>query len=194
MYFGEDRLAKNNQSKDEALETLDFIMNVLKEHEKDLDKVINELETVAEQFGKTGELTGKVEKVEEKISNLQKDFTKMINNLSSGAIREALHDSARDTVNKTTGADTATIVQGELSTILHCKQWEDFQTLAFQAQTLSFNYNDGDKVFQANALKGNHIITYSGPISEISAILKTWLSLQLGVPEKNIWEGVLELG
>ena len=58
-------MAKNPQSKDEALETLDFIVNVLKEHEKDLDKLINELATVTEQLGETGELSGKVEKVEE---------------------------------------------------------------------------------------------------------------------------------
>ncbi len=46
-------MAKNPQSKDEAFETLDFIVNVLKEHEKDLDKLINELATVTEQLGET---------------------------------------------------------------------------------------------------------------------------------------------
>jgi len=35
-------VSKKPQSKDEALEALDFIVNVLKEHEKDLDKLINE--------------------------------------------------------------------------------------------------------------------------------------------------------
>jgi hypothetical protein len=42
-------MAKNPQSKDEALEALDFIVNVLKEHERDLDKLINELATVTER-------------------------------------------------------------------------------------------------------------------------------------------------
>ncbi len=67
-------MAKNPQSKDEALEALDFIVNVLKEHERDLDKLISELATVTEQIGETGELAGKVDKVEEKISNLQKEI------------------------------------------------------------------------------------------------------------------------
>ena len=66
-------MAKNPQSKDEALEALDFIVNVLKEHERDLDKLISELATVTEQIGDTSVLTGKVENVEEKINDLQKE-------------------------------------------------------------------------------------------------------------------------
>ena len=52
-------MAKNPQSKDEALEALDFIVNVLKEHERDLDKLISELATVTEQMGDTSEFTEK---------------------------------------------------------------------------------------------------------------------------------------
>ena len=76
-------MAKNPQSKDDSLEALDFIVNVLKEHEKDLDKLINELATVTEQLGDTGELSGKVEKVEEKINSLQKEVTNLITYMSS---------------------------------------------------------------------------------------------------------------
>ena len=75
-------MAKNPQQKDEALEALDFIVNVLKEHERDLDKLINELATVTEQMGDTSELTGKVEKVEEKITGLQKEVTNLIGSVS----------------------------------------------------------------------------------------------------------------
>jgi len=35
-------------SKDEAFEALDFIINVLKEHEKDLDRLIGKLDEVAQ--------------------------------------------------------------------------------------------------------------------------------------------------
>src|SRR5512146_2659637 len=82
-------MAKNPQSKDDALESLDFIVNVLKEHEKDLDKLINELATVTEQIGDAGELNGKVEKIEEKINTLQKEVTNLIGYLS-GAPKETL--------------------------------------------------------------------------------------------------------
>ena len=187
--MGLEILSRNPQSKDEALEALDFIVNVLKEHEKDLDKLINELATVTEQLGETGELTGKVEKVEEKINNLQTEVTNLITYLSS-AQKEALPAVAKE---KAIQATTDAMVQSGPSVILRCKQWEDFMTLAFQARTLSFSYKEDEKIFQADALKGNQIITYSGEIPKFSAILKTWLSKELDVPEKSILEGVLAI-
>jgi hypothetical protein len=180
-------LAKDPQSKDEALEALDFIVNVLKEHEKDLDKLINELATVTEQLGETGELVGKVEKVEEKINSLQKEVTNLISYLSS-AQKESIHATVKG---QTVEVAPAAAVQGGPSVILRCKQWEDFQSLAFQSQTLSFSFKENEKVFQADALKGNQIITYSGQLPEFPPILKSWLSKQLNVPEKNILEGIL---
>ena len=187
----DEDMSKNHQSKDEALEALDFIVNVLKEHERDLDKLINELATVTEQLGDTGELGGKVEKVEEKINGLQKEVTNLISYLS-GAPKEALPAVAKEQVGE--AAPATAVVQGGPSVILRCKQWEDFQTLAFQAQTLSFSYKEEEKVFQADALKSNQIITYSGALPKFSSILKMWLSKQLDVPEKKILEGILAIG
>jgi hypothetical protein len=187
--LGADALAKDPQSKDEAFEALDFIVNVLKEHEKDLDKLISELATVAEQLGETGELVGKVEKVEEKINSLQKEVTSLIGYLSS-AQKEAIHANVKAQAGETASLVT---VQGGPSVILRCKQWEDFQTLAFQAQTLSFSCKEEEKVFQADALKGNQVITYSGQLPKIPPILKSWLSKQLNIPEKNILEGILAI-
>ena len=184
-------MAKNPQSKDEALEALDFIVNVLKEHERDLDKLINELATVTEQIGDTGELTGKVEKVEEKINTLQKEVANLVGYLS-GAPKEALPAVVKEQTGEV--VPSAAVVQGGPSVILRCKQWEDFQTLAVKAQTLSFSYKEDEKVFQADALKGNQIISYSGALPKFSFILKLWLSKQLDVPERSILEGVLAIG
>ena len=185
-------MAKNPQSKDDALEALDFIVNVLKEHEKDLDKLINELATVTEQMGDTSELNGKVEKVEEKIDALQKEVTSLISHLSN-APREALpaavvKEQPREAAFEAAVSTGAAVAP---SVILRCKQWEDFQTLAFKAQTLSFSYKEEEKIFQADALKGNQIVTYSGALPKFSSILKMWLSKQLDVPERSILEGVL---
>ena len=185
-------MAKNPQSKDDALEALDFIVNVLKEHEKDLDKLINELATVTEQMGDTSELNGKVEKVEEKIDALQKEVTSLISHLSSVpreapsamVVKEQPREAAVEAAVSTGAAVTPSV-------ILRCKQWEDFQTLAFKAQTLSFSYKEEEKIFQADALKGNQIVTFSGPLPKFSSILKVWLSKQLDVPERSILEGVL---
>ena len=181
-------MTKIPQSKDEALEALDFIVNVLKEHEKDLDKLINELATVTDQLGGTGELSGKVEKVEEKINSLQKEVTNLIGYLSGPLSQESIPGIVKE---RLSDAASAGAIQGGPSVILRCKQWDDFQTLAFQAQTLSFSYKKEEKVFQADALKGNKIITYSDSPPKFSCVLKTWLSKQLDVPEKNILEGAI---
>jgi hypothetical protein len=184
-------LAKAPGSKDEALEALDFIVNVLKEHERDLDKLINELATVTEQLGDTGELNGKVEKVEEKINNLQKEVTNLITYLSAQP-KEALPAAIKEQA-QTASTEPVATFSGGPHVILQCKQWEDFQNLSFQAQTLSFIYKEEEKVFQAEALKGNKVITYTGALPKFSAVLKMWLSKQLDVPEKNVLEGILAI-
>ncbi len=187
------RMAKNPQSKDDALEALDFIVNVLKEHEKDLDKLINELATVTEQMGDTSELNAKVEKVEGKIDILQKEVANLAGYLSNSP-KEALPAAVAKEQSSEVAPAAAPGAAGMSSVILHCKQWEDFQVLAFKAQTLSFSYKEEEKVFQADALKGNQIITYSGALPKFSSILKMWLSKQLDVPERSILEGVLAVG
>jgi len=181
-------MSKKPQSKDEALEALDFIVNVLKEHEKDLDRLISELGTVADALGETGELSSKVEKVEERISGLQNEITGLVNYMSSSPQKVPIPI----TEHKTEVAQ-ASIMHGP-PVILRCKQWEDFHTLASQAHTLSFMYKDAEKTFQADALKSNQIITYSGELPKLTALLKMWLSKQLAVPENKILEGVLAIG
>ena len=185
---GIEAMSKKPQSKDEALDALDFIVNVLKEHEKDLDRLIHELGKVANALGETGELSCKVEKVEERISGLQNEITGLVKYLSS---------SPRDTYVATSEQKTETVradVTSGPPVILRCKQWEDFRTLSCQAQTLSFMYKDAEKTFQADALKGNQIITYSGELPKLTALLKIWLSKQLEISEKKILEGVLAIG
>jgi hypothetical protein len=192
--WGISKLAKNPQSKDDSLEALDFIVNVLKEHEKDLDKLINELATVTEQLGDTGDLGGKVEKVEEKITSLQKEVAGMMSYISGVAPREALPMAKESQEAIPAGSPApAQAGAGGPSVVLRCKQWEDFQNLAFQAQTLSFTYKEEEKIFQADALKGNRIITYNGTLPKFSQILKAWLSKELGIQERSILEGVLAI-
>ena len=90
-------MSKKPQSKDEALEALDFIVNVLKEHEKDLDRLINELGTVTDALGETGELTCKVEKVEDRINGLQNEITSLVNYLSASPRETASQRNAWST-------------------------------------------------------------------------------------------------
>lgn len=189
-------MSRKPPSKDEALEALDFIVNVLKDHEKDLDRLISELGTVAGQFGDTGDISGKVEKVEQKIGGLQNEITSLVNCLSASP-REAplvMKEQRSDAEAPQKSEITEPLVVSGPPVVLRCNQWEDFQNLAFQAQTLSFLYKEAEKTFQADALKGNQIVTYSGELPKLTALLRMWLSKQLDVSEKRILEGILAIG
>ncbi|MGC8896082.1 MAG: hypothetical protein ACP5LB_04850 [Candidatus Bathyarchaeia archaeon] len=184
-------MSKKAPSKDEAFEALDFIVNVLKEHEKDLDRLINELGNITERLGDAGELSGKIEKVEERLTSLQNEIMGLITYLSTP--REASAAPSPRVQEQKSETLQVKEIRGP-PVILRCKQWEDFQTLAHQAQTLSFLYREAEKTFQVDALKDNQIITYSGELPKSTALLKTWLSKQLEIPEKKILEGILAIG
>ena len=188
-----EEMAGNPGSKDKSLEALDFIISVLKEHEQNLDKSINDFASVTEHFGNTDALNVKIEKVEEKISILQKEMTNLIGILSNTP-KSTLSAVAKKQESQTEATTPALItqVQGGPSVILHCKQWRDFQALALNAQTISFSCKEAEKVFQAEALKGNQLILFSGALPNFAVILKTWLSRQLSITEVNILEGFLE--
>jgi small-conductance mechanosensitive channel len=186
-------MSKKAPSKDEAFEALDFIVNVLKEHEKDLDRLINELGNITERLGDAGELSGKIEKVEERLTALQNEITGLITYLSTSRETSATALPAPPAPEQKTETLQVREIRGP-PVILRCKQWEDFQTLAHQAQTLSFLYREAEKTFQVDALKDNQIITYSGELPKPTALLKTWLSRQLEIPEKKILEGILAIG
>ena len=195
-------MSRKIPSKDEALEALDFIVNVLKEHEKDLDRLINELGTITEKMGDTGELSGKVAKVEERLSTLQNEITNLITYLSASheqlpTPQQVLQAPAQVLPQPTSKPMIQDVeVKGTRGppVILRCKIWEDFQNIASQAQTLSFMYRESEKLFQVDAVKDNQIITYSGPLPKETSLLKVWLSRQLDVPEKKILEGILAIG
>jgi hypothetical protein len=187
-------MSEKPPSKDEALEALDFIVNVLKEHEKDLDRLVSELGTVAGQLGESGELSGKVKKIEDKINGLQNDVGNLVKSLSMSP-REA----AAVTVTAVPAKDSLPEVSipslpNGLPLVLQCKQWDDFQVLAAKAQTVSFALKETEKTFEVDALKNNHVITFSGEMPKLSSLLKMYLSRQLETPEKQILEGDMTLG
>lgn len=160
-------------SKNDALEALDLIINVLREHEKDLDRLIDELGQITERFGETGEISDKIESVEERLSGLQTEISNLIKFISSP--REIL-------------------AAGGPPVIVRCKQWEDFKALAAGAETVSFLFREAEKTFQADALKGGRVLTYSGEFPRDIKLLKIWLARELDVAENRVFEGVLAVG
>ena len=195
-------MSRKPQSKDEALEALDFIVNVLKEHEKDLDRIIGELGAVTEQIGVTSDLAVKVEKIEEKVTGLQSEIGGLVDCLSKSPAEKSpsfLREPSlpEPTPLVSTSQDQslqALAIHTGPSVVLRCKQWEDFQNLASQAQTMSFLVKETERTFQVDALKGNQIVTYNGELPMAPLLVKVWLSRQLGISEKSILEGFLAIG
>jgi hypothetical protein len=159
--------------KDEALEALDFIINVLKEHEKDLDRLISQLGIITESLGETGEITGKIEKVEDRLTTLQNEISNLIKYIAS----------PRSAPPYTHGPPV----------IVKCKQWQDFKTLAVGADTVSYQFQETEKSFQADALKNGKVLTYTGEFPQNASLLKIWLSKELEVTEEKIFEGILAI-
>ena len=183
-------MAEHRGSKDKSLEALDFIINVLKEHEQNLDRSIDQLATVTEQIGGTEELSTKLEKAEEKLNNLIKEIANIGGNPPKASKEPLLIAEKRQELQSQTALFVSpSEVQAGHFLILNCKTWEDFQRLATQAQKLTFSYEEVEKVFQANALKGNQMLAYTGAVPNFSSILKIWLSRQFDMSEQNILEG-----
>ena len=184
--------SEKTPSKDEALEAMDFIVNILKEHEKDLDRLIGELGTVTEQFGETGDLGEKVKKIETKIDSLQTDIASLVERVSTS---QAEAQVGTATSSRTMGTQTThAAAANEIPVLMQCRNWEDFQAMASGTQTLSFAFRENDLTFVVNAVKNNRVITFNGKLPKPSSLLKMWLSKQLDVSEKKILEGELTLG
>jgi hypothetical protein len=192
-------------SKDDALEALDFIINVLKEHEKDLDRLINELGFITEKIGDKGENSEKIERVEERLSLIQTELTELIKFLSipgekPPAVLAKAQAKAQELAQLQTQAQTQTKTETTPAftrgppVIVRCKQWDDFKLLASEADTISFLYKDAEKSFQADALKNGRVLTYNGALPENVRLLKAWLARELGTAEGQIFEGVLAIG
>ena len=161
-------------SKNEALEALDFIINVLKEHEKDLDRLISQLARITDSLGETGEITGKIENIEDRVTTLQGEITNLIKYLASP--RDSPAYPQRTPV------------------IVKCKQWKDFKTMAAGAETVSYLLKEAENSFQADALTKGRLVSYTGEFPPNGSLLRLWLSRELGIAEDAIFEGVLSIG
>ncbi len=160
--------------KDEALEALDFIINVLKEHEKTLDRLIGELGEIAKRLSETGELAKRIERIDERMTSVQTELVGLIGSVSSHG-------------------ETATPRSG-LPVVVKCQRWEDFRSLACGAEAVSFLFKREEKVFKTDALKDGRVLTFDGEFPPDPRLLKLWLSKELNIPEEKIFEGMLAIG
>jgi hypothetical protein len=182
-------------SNDKFLEVLDFVINVLKEHEQGLDKSIGQLASVVEELGETQPLAPKITVLEEKINTLQGE----IKNLNSFLAHQFDHALPVTTAKPENENKLETIVRSSSDekheaqlTVLHCKQWQDFKMLAEYAQILAFSFKESDKSLKAYALRDRRLIVYMGDSPDYSVLVKSWLSTQLKVSQNMVFEGSIE--
>jgi len=55
-------MTEESSSDDQLFGAIDLIVNVLKEHENNLDDFVDKLEKITERIKKTGEVSGRIEK------------------------------------------------------------------------------------------------------------------------------------
>jgi hypothetical protein len=189
-------MTEESSSDDQLFGAIDLIINVLKEHENNLDDFVDKLEKITERIKKTGEVSGRIDKIEEQIGNLRNQISIFQNALQSSQAQVLPKESTLIITEQKLGSSPPPVTTPLPSkpnrlVILHCRQWGDFQTLALDAENLSFSYNEVERTFRADALKGDKIVNYSGELPQLSSPLKCWLSKQFNVPESKILEGVL---
>ena len=182
-------MSGNPNSGDKALEALDFIINVLKEHEQTLDESIGELATATESIGKIDEINGKIEGVEDKISNLQKEIANL-SRIISNVPKETICAEVKKIESKTAPAIAQLTMNVGSPMVLNCRNWSDFQAFAARSQTLTFSIKE-EKMCEVSAVTGNQVFVYQGTFPELSSMLAAYLSQQLEVPKQSIIEGSL---
>lgn len=187
-------MSRNPKRKDEALEAIDFIVNVLKQHEKDLDRLIAQLAKITDQITKKGELPTRMKTMEHQLATLQTEINNLIQLLS--ATKEAAPTPAPTPAQPSAPQQPPTqpaYTRGP-PVIVRCKRWEDFKNLAQKAETVSFLYKETEKTFQADALKQGRVYTFNGETPKSNILLKKWLATELQITEEKVFEGVLAIG
>ena len=163
---------------EDAREMLDLILNNLREFEVDFRRLIGQFQKISDSSQLSEDMAEKFEDAKKRLLSVQRGISNVM---------ESLPDSAP------TAASVATSVMGP-PVIIRCKNWEDFKLQASSADNISFLYREEEKTFQADAVKGSRVYTYSGQLPNGASLLKIWLSSELGTGESQVSEGVLALG
>ena len=158
--------------------SLDFIENSLNENSRDLRELNNEIREISQNLKDLNELKPAISRLSDLLSQ---SLTQR------GGETELEKTPVLSDTKKTSTNIEATPISEYL--VVKCANWEDFETCAKGAQQVVFTIRESDKVFEADALKGNQIIAYIGKIPEQSALLKMWLTNKLGTA--SAFEGII---
>ena len=181
-------MADDASSRDGAMEALDLVINVLKEHEASLDNAIENLSDVQESMGQASAVVAKVDKLEKSVDSLQQEISKVSIKLSD-VLKTSAVPKQQEPIAVQDGSQLCSNASKPYL-ILDCKSWEDFESLSLNSQIVSFNFKEG-RILEAKAVKNDMIINYAGTLPSIKLVLKAWLSSKLNVPQQCIFEGSL---
>jgi hypothetical protein len=158
-------------------ETLDLILNNLREFERDFQRLIGQFQKISDSSNLSEDMTEKFKDAKKRLLSVQRDISNVVESLPASA----------PTISATTSVMGPPI-------IIRCKNWIDFKLQASKADNISFLYREEEKAFQVDAVKGSRVYTYSGQLPNGEGLLRTWLSSELGTKESQVSEGVLALG
>lgn len=171
------RRDSNLSEKKPSLEVLNQILNTLKGYEEDFGKLVSRLREANVKAGLNEEQYPKFAMAETKISTIKNEISSLVQSLSTPTVH----------------VEPKPFMYGP-PVIIRCKQWEDFHLQASNASTVSFLFKEGERAFQADALKQGKVYTYSGQLPNSVVLLRMWLSKTLNIPEDRIIEGILAIG
>lgn len=179
-------MADDSGPDDKHLDTLDLVMKSLQEHEKAIDDLIDALKTYTESIPNLLKLKERIDSVDQSVESLGKQIADLGSYLKTASNKTAPLPSSQKA--KSFGEIAP---YGEAPITMRCQQWNEFVTLAKQAQIVSLNYQVDKKLLEVSALRGKQLIVYSGDFAISALTVRTFLSSALGIGEQAIFEGSL---
>ena len=181
---------EDKDDKDGKFEALDFVLGVLREDVNNLGRIVADLEKIAGVMGKPNEIGGRLDSIETQLATTRADIGNLISSLArEPTAREPTQ--AREPAPPAARQSAPREVYGT-PIIVSCRVWEDFRTLAHQADQAAFASVRED-TFEIGAQKGNRIYKYVGKLPPYSTVIRAWLAKELEVPDPQIIEGDLTL-
>jgi len=179
---------EDKDDKDGKFEALDFVLGVLREDVNNLGRIVADLEKIAGVIGKPNEIGGRLDSIESQLATTRGE----ISNLISSMTREPTREPTPKETTPPTAKPSAPRETYGTPIIVSCRVWEDFRTLARQADQAAFASVRED-TFEIGAQKGNRIYKYVGKLPPYSTVIRAWLARELEMSDPRIIEGDLTL-
>jgi len=152
--------------------SLDFIENSLSENSKDLKELTDEMREITQHL--------------KDITELKTAVNRLTDSLNQSMPQKG---AEADRVDSKMSPNAQEIAPIKANYVVKCMNWAEFETYAKGAPQVVFTIRESDRIFEADAVKGNQIIAYIGKIPEFSELLKVWLTTKLG--SASTFEGTI---